>query len=68
MTQCETGDRVESRIEITRIVSLLRSILRGEVEECDRAIRDGELRRARSEISEVHDRLGRAIYMLNRLR
>lgn len=59
---------MDTKIEVTRIVSLLRSTLRGEVEECDRAIREGELRRARAEISEVHDRLGRAIYMLNRLR
>lgn len=59
---------MDSRIEITRVVSLLRSLLRGEIEECNQAIRGGELERAQEQISEAHDRLGRAIYMLNRLR
>lgn len=59
---------MDSSIEITRIVSLLRSLMRTEVEDCERAIRKGEMEHAHRRISELHDRLGRAIYMLNRLR
>jgi hypothetical protein len=59
---------MDSRTEIARVVSMLRSLLRGEIEECERAIRGDDLDRLHKEISEVHDRLSRAIYVLNRLR
>lgn len=55
-------------MEITRTVSLLRSVLRGELDECGRLIDAGEIQRARGEISGIHDKLVRAINVLNRLR
>jgi hypothetical protein len=59
---------MDAKMEITRTVSLLRSLLRDEVGKCGRLIEAGEIERARDEISEIHDKLIRAINVLNRLR
>ena len=59
---------LDRRIEITRTVSLLRSVLRAELEGCTKLIEDGDIERLQKQISEARDKLGRAIYALNRLR
>ena len=59
---------MDSKIEIARLVGVLRGLLRGEIERCEQAIAGGDLDGARREIADVHDRVARAIYVLNRLR
>jgi hypothetical protein len=59
---------VDTRLEITRTVSLLRSLLRSELGDCERSIAAGDVDRTRQGISEVHDKPVRAINVLNRLR
>jgi hypothetical protein len=54
--------------EIGRVISALQSLVRGEVDDCERAIRNGDLDRARREITDVEDKLKRAISALNRIR
>jgi hypothetical protein len=51
------GARVDSKIEIARLVSGLRGLLRGEIERCEQAIAGGDLDGARKEIADVHDRV-----------
>lgn len=55
-------------IAILRVVSMLRGLLRGEVQSCNAAIQAGDGSRARKEILEVTDKLKRAINVLNGLR
>jgi hypothetical protein len=59
---------VDSKIEITRVVSLLRGLTRTELSDCERAIDVGDFDRARKQISDVGDKLKRAISVLNQLR
>lgn len=59
---------MEANIELVRVVSILRSLLRSEVENCAHAIEANDQTRARREISEVSDKLKRAINVLNCLR
>lgn len=59
---------METKTEITRTVSLLRSLLRSEMELCGLALDAQDFRTARRELSEVRDKLVRAVNVLNRLR
>jgi hypothetical protein len=59
---------MDTKIEIARVVSLLRSVTRTELGDCARAIDGGEFDRARKQISDVGDKLKRAISVLNQLR
>ena len=62
------GVPMETRLEITRAVSMLRSLLRIELVECGRAMRRGDIDRAETGIAEAREKLVRAINVLNRLR
>jgi hypothetical protein len=59
---------MDTKIEIARVVSLLRNLTRIELGDCGRAIDSGDLIRARKQISDVGDKLKRAISVLNQLR
>ena len=59
---------MDSKIEIARLASSLGALLRGEIERCQQAIAGGDIDGASKEIACVHDRVSRAIYVLNRLR
>jgi hypothetical protein len=59
---------MDSKIEIARVVSLLRNLSRGGLGDCKRAIDGGDLDRAGKEITDVGDKLKRAIALLNQLR
>lgn len=59
---------MEAKFEITRTVSLLRSLLRGELEYCGRALEAQDYSAACRELHDVRDKLVRVINVLNRLR
>ena len=59
---------METKIEIARVISLLRSLTRSELGDCQAAIDGGDFDRARKQISDVGDKLKRAISVLNQLR
>ncbi len=56
-----------SQAEIGRVVSALQKLLRDEVDDCKRAIRNEDLDRARRQISGVEDKVKRAIKMLRQI-
>ena len=62
------GSAVKREIEISRAVSLLRSVLRVQLQTCTRAIVEGDRDVAHKEISEIEDKLKRAMNVLNCLR
>ena len=62
------GAAMDTKIEISRLVSTLRSLLRGEIDRCEQAVGAGDLDAARKELIGIHERVVRAIYILNRLR
>ena len=59
---------MDANIEISRAVSMLRSVMRTEIENCIRAISAGDNERARKEVSEMGDKLKRVVNVLNCLR
>jgi hypothetical protein len=59
---------MESSLKIIRAVSMLRSLLRIELEECGRAVRSGDIERAQIGIAEAREKLLRVINVLNQLR
>jgi ribosomal protein S20 len=59
---------LETRFEITRAVSILRSLVRTEIEQCKNAVQDGEVERAQKVMIDVQQKLTRAINALNKLR
>jgi hypothetical protein len=59
---------MDAKWEIARTVSMLRNLLRAEINSCKRAIEEDNLDLASRELSGVHDKLARAINVLNRLR
>lgn len=59
---------MDNRFEIARAVSMLRSMVRGEIESCVHAIDAGDTDRVRREISGLEDKLKRTINVLNCLR
>jgi hypothetical protein len=59
---------MDTKIEIARAVSLLRNRARSGLGDCERAIEGGDLDRVRREITDIGDKLKRAISLLNQLR
>ena len=55
-------------MDVSHVLRELESLLRNEVDDCERAIRNEDLDRARREIGDVEDKMKRIIYKLRQLR
>lgn len=60
--------QLETTIEISRAVSMLRSVIRGELETCVVAVDSGDAVHARKQLVELGDKLKRIVNVLNGLR
>jgi len=59
---------MEATIEISRAVSMLRSVIRSDLEICVLAVDSGDANDARKQLSEIGDKLKRIVNVLNGLR
>lgn len=59
---------METTIEISRAVSMLRSVVRSELELCIVAVDAGDADCARKQLVEIGDKLKRVVNVLNGLR
>jgi len=59
---------METTIEISRAVSMLRSVMRSDLEVCILAVESGDVDDARTQLTEIAHKLKRIVNVLNGLR